>query len=150
MVIRLAFALVAASVCLSSVFAQSALLPSTVAMRDMSQALYRDLQRMTRGEDPFNQAKAEAAMAKLIDVGGKLAAAFPESSKGKTSPETRYSASPKVWTSKAEFNAQIEKFNKVLQDNRGKVQSLDELKAAYPAINDTCNGCHEGFRLRRS
>lgn len=150
MVIRLAFAVVAASVCLSSGFAQSALLPSTVAMRDMSQALYRDLLRMTRGEDPFDRAKADAAMAKLIEVAGKLTAAFPESSKGKTSPQTRYSASPKVWTSKAEFSAQIEKLNRTLQDNRGKVQSLDGLKAAYTAINDTCNGCHEGFRLRRN
>ena len=49
-----------------------------------------------------------------------------------------------------EFNAEIAKMIKAIEDNRGKVTSLEGLKAAYPAVNAACNSCHETFRLRKS
>jgi cytochrome c556 len=150
MIIRIALVATAAFACMTSATAQSSLLPSTTLMRSMGSALYRDMTRMARGEDPFDQAKAQAAISRLIEDSKKTAGAFPETSKGKVSPETRYSASPKVWEDKAGFNTQIDRLAKALQENSDKVKTLDGLKAANTAINAACNGCHEGFRVRRN
>ncbi len=129
--------------------AQTDLLASTVIMREQSQLLYRDLNNMVKGEAPFDAAKADDAFAKLIVTATKLAASFPESAKGKSSPNSRYSASPKVWEMTAEFKAEIDKLTKVLQDNRSKANTLEGLKAVYTPVNNSCNSCHEVFRLRK-
>jgi cytochrome c556 len=147
---RVVLAAAAAAVGASSVFAQSDLLPSTALMREQAQLLYRDLNGMVKGEAPYNQAKADEALTKLAATVAKIPAAFPESSKDKVSPNTRYSSSPKVWQNKVEFDVHVAKLSKALEESRSKVKNLDALKAAYPAINDACNACHQDFRLRRS
>ena len=120
-------------------------------MKDMSQPMYGVLNRMVKGEVPYDQAKASEALAKLADVAPKIPQAFPASSKGKTSPDTRYSASPKVWDNRADFEEYASNLAKTIADSRGKVAEFSkELKAAYPEINDACNGCHQDYRLRRS
>jgi cytochrome c556 len=118
-------------------------------MRQMANPMYRDLNGMVKGEMPFDEAKATQAINQLSEAGAKISTAFPESSKGKTSPETRYSASPKVWTDKADFDARAARLVKAIGDNKDKIKTLDGLKAAYPAINDACNACHQDYRLRR-
>jgi cytochrome c556 len=150
MLTRFVVALAGVAVAVTAVHAQSDVLPSTAVMRDMGQAFYRDLNNMVKGEAPYDQAKAAEAYAKLTAAAAKISASFPESSKGKTSANTRFSASPKVWEDKAAFDAAAAKLTKEIADNRGKVGTLDGLKAAYPAVSNACNACHEGFRLRRS
>ena len=150
MIIRTVLAATAVAIGLSSAVAQSDLLPSTKLMREQGQHLYRGLNLMAKGEVPYDQAKTDELFAKLIETASKIPAAFPESSKGKTPPDARYSASPKVWDNKAEFNARAAKLAKELQDNRAKAITLDGLKAAYTAVNAACNSCHDDFRLRKS
>jgi len=145
---RVLLAMAASSVCFVSAIAQTDLLPSTVLMREQSQALYRDLNTMAKGEAPYDKAKAEAALAKLKDTSSRIVAAFPESSKGKTSPNGRYSASPKVWDNKDDFAMRAANMAKAV--NGAKAGTLDELKSSYPAMNDACNACHETFRQRKS
>jgi cytochrome c556 len=140
----------AVAVGLTSAMGQADLLPSTKLMRDQGQALYRTLNSMVKGEAPFDAAKADEAFAKLIADANMISEAFPESSKGKSSPNSRYSASPKVWSNQAEFNEHAAKLKKVLQDNRAKAKTLDGLKEAYPAVNGACNSCHDDFRVRKS
>ena len=148
--VRIVLAVAAAAIGITAVSAQSNVLPGTVAMKDMSQPMYGVLNRMVKGEVPYDQAKASEALAKLADVAPKIPQAFPASSKGKTSPDTRYSASPKVWDNRADFEEYASNLAKTIADSRGKVTSLEGLKAAYPEINDACNGCHQDYRLRRS
>ena len=128
--------------------AQAGLLPSTVLMREQGQLAYRDLNGMVKGDAAFDKAKVEDLLAKLSTTSTKIPDAFPESSKGKKSAEPKYSSSPKVWEQAADFKAKGEKLKQVVDSYRGKIDTLDQLKAAYPAINNSCNSCHETYRLR--
>ena len=129
-------------------FAQSGVLPSTTLMGEQAQALYRELNGMVKGASPYDKAKADAAIATLKDTSSRIPSAFPESSKGKKSPNSRYSASPKVWENPDAFKAKAAALSKVINDNADKVSTLDGLKASYPAINNACNSCHDDYRVR--
>jgi cytochrome c556 len=128
--------------------AQSGVLPGTTLMGEQAQALYRDLNGMVKGDSPYDKAKADAAIAKLKDTSARIPAAFPESSKGKKSPNARYMASPKVWENPDAFKAKAVALSKAIDDNAAKVGTLDGLKAAYPAISNACNSCHDEYRVR--
>ena len=98
--------------------------------------------RMTRGQDPFDPAKVNAAFDAWADKAQKLPTAFPDASKsGNTN------ALPKVWEDRVGFSAEIAKFQKDVADNRAKAAAnLDGLKGAFPAILNDCNSCHEKYR----
>ena len=128
--------------------AQSDVLPGTKLMGEQARVMYRDLNGMVKGEAPYDKAKADAAIAKLKDTSARLVAAFPDSSKGKKSPDARYMASPKIWENLDAFKAKAAALSKAIDDNASKVGTLDGLKAAYPAINSACNSCHEDYRVR--
>ena len=149
MIIRTVLVTAAAVIGLSSAVAQSDKLPSTKLMSEQSQYLYRGLNLMVKGETPYDQGKADELFGKLIETAAKIPAAFPESSKGHAPPDARYSASPKVWENKADFEAHAAKLAKTLHDNRSKAKTLDGLKAAYSEVNGACNSCHDTYRLRK-
>ena len=87
----------------------------------------------------------------LMGTARKIPSTFSDNLKGKSSPDSRYTASPKVWENKADLSTpHATKLIQALEDNRSKVQTLDGLKAAYPVINGACNGCHETYRVRKS
>jgi cytochrome c556 len=97
---------------------------------------------MVRGEEPFDVAKVNAAFAQWTETVQKLPGLFPEPPK--PGQETR--ALPKIWESKADFEAKIAAFGKAVSDNKDKAKTLDELKAAFPMISKACNDCHEPYR----
>jgi cytochrome c556 len=130
--------------------AQSSLLPSTELMRELATRLYRGLNEMVKQEAPFDAAAVERHMTALIAAAERIPTVFPDSSKGKMSANTRYSASPKVWANNQDFERHAVKLAEVLRGNREKAATLDGLKAVYSTINDTCNSCHETYRLRKS
>jgi len=138
----------AAAIFVTGAFAQSGVLPGTTLMGEQAQAMYRDLNSMVKGDSPYDKAKADAAIAKLKDTSARIPAAFPESSKGKKSPNARYTASPKIWENPDAFKAKAAVLSKAIGDSAGKVGTLDGLKAAYPVINSACNSCHEDYRVR--
>jgi cytochrome c556 len=138
----------AAVILVTGAYAQSDVLPSTALMGQQAQAMYGDLNGMVKGEAPYDKAKADAAIAKLKETAARIPAAFPERSKGKKSPNSRYTASPKVWETPDDFKAKVAAFSKAVDDNAAKVDTLDGLKAAYPTINGACNGCHDVYRVR--
>lgn len=150
MIVRIVLAGATLALGLTSVLAQSAVLPGTALMREQGQLAYRQLNGMVKGEIPYDKAKAEEAFDKLVDTSKKIPAAYPASSKGQSTADSRFSPSAKVWDNRADFEAHAAKLAKVIEDNRGKVGTLDGLKAVYPQLNDACNACHEGFRVRKS
>jgi cytochrome c556 len=98
--------------------------------------------RMTRGQDPFDPAKVNAAFDAWADKAQKLPTAFPEASRRGTT-----NALPKVWEDRAGFSAAIAKFQKDVADNRAKAAAnVDGLKEAFQAVLNDCNSCHEKFR----
>jgi len=97
--------------------------------------------RMTRGEDPFDAGKAQAALAQWAETAAKFPTLFPDSSRN---GETR--ALPSVWEKRAEFSAAAAKLAKDVADNRDKAGTLDGLKAAMAVIGKNCGDCHNTFR----
>lgn len=106
------------------------------AMRAIGQA-GGDPFRMTRGELPFAMAPVQAVLASIIENAPKFKAAFPNDSKSGTTDATE-----KVWTSRAEFNAIIDKW--VVDARAATVSIKDEatFKVEYPKLVATCGSCH--------
>ena len=150
MITRIVFAVAAAAIGATAVWAQSTALPSTTIMKELGQSAYGVLNRMVKGEIPYDQAKADEALAKMAAAAPKIPEAFPASSKGKSTPDSRFQASSKVWDTRSDFEEYAANLTKAITDNRGKVTSLDGLKAAYPALVENCDGCHKDYRLRKS
>jgi cytochrome c556 len=102
--------------------------------------------RMMRGQAPFDAAKVDAAFAQWTDTAQKLPSLFPDNSK--SGQKTR--AAPKIWTSKADFDAKAAALAKVVAENRDKAKgSLDGLRAAIPAVGNACDACHKDYRLAK-
>ena len=107
------------------------------------------LAAMVKGDKPYDQATVDASLAVLEETAKKLPTLFPESMKGLPSDDD-YSASPKIWENKADFDAHIATFAKAVADAKGKIKDADTLKASVPAIGKSCGGCHETFRVKNS
>ncbi|MBS0531774.1 MAG: cytochrome c [Proteobacteria bacterium] len=103
---------------------------------------------MVKGEKPYDQATVDASLAVLEETARKLPTLFPESMKGQPSDDD-YSASPKVWDNKADFDAHIATFTKAVADAKASIKNIDTLKAAVPALGKSCGGCHETFRIKK-
>ena len=98
--------------------------------------------RMVRGEEPFDAAKVNSAFTDWEDTAQKLPVLF--ASPSPAGADTR--ALPKIWDSKHDFDAKLEAFSKAVAENKDKAKSLDGLKIAFPAVNKVCVDCHETYR----
>ena len=102
--------------------------------------------QMAKGQTPFNAKAVDAAFTQWADTAKQLPDLFPANAK--TGGDNR--ASPKIWENKADFNAKIADFAKVVADNKAKaVASLDGLKAAVGAVGKSCGNCHDDYRLAK-
>ena len=102
---------------------------------------------MARGRVPFDAAKADAAFAQFVETAQKFGSLFPDNSKPKP-PLGDYSASLKIWENKADFNAKIAAFGKMAAENRPKVKTLDGLKTTLKPLGQSCDNCHEVYRVK--
>jgi cytochrome c556 len=102
----------------------------------------KNISQMVKGEAPFDAAKAAAAFTTWGENAQKLPGLF--ASPPPAGADTR--ALPKIWQSKADFDAKHDAFAKAAATGKGKTKSLDELKAAFPAVTKACGDCHEPYR----
>jgi len=65
-------------------------------MYNQGEYIYGTLNKMVRGDIPYDQAKVGEAFAKLKEIAPKLSALYIETAKGQT-PDADYYASEKVW-----------------------------------------------------
>lgn len=119
-------------------------------MKGNAQHAYVSLGRMIRGQDPYDQAKVDAATAQWIDTAQKMPALFPpDSNKGATADDN-YFASAKAFENKADLDAKFAKFGKEAAEFKTKVKSLDVLKTEWPIFNkNNCEGCHDDYRVKK-
>ena len=101
---------------------------------------------MSKGEAPFDMSKAQAIFAAYANAADKMPSLFPENSK--TGGDT--AAHPKIWESKADFDAKMKKFGDDAKAAQAKVKDLDSFKATYAEVMRNCGGCHETYRVKKS
>jgi cytochrome c556 len=118
-------------------------------MKDKSQN-YGALNRMAKGENPYDQAKVDAAFAKLSEDAPKISSVFSQNTAGQSAPDSRFTPSPKIWQNKADFDARVAKFVKEIGDAKAKAKSVDDLKAVLPGVSQNCTNCHNEYRVRKS
>lgn len=101
---------------------------------------------MIRGKIPFDLAKAREMFAAFLDAANKMPNLFPENSKagGDTS------ASPEIWVHMDDVKA---RFAKLAADSKAALETVkdrESFAAAYRNVNQTCDGCHEHYRVKKS
>ncbi|OKO90142.1 cytochrome C555 [Bradyrhizobium sp. NAS80.1] len=116
-------------------------------MRSQAKSLYTVIQKMTKGEIPYNQKAVDEALTNLEADVAKIAKTFEVNPKQDV-VDSNYGASQKVWQNKANFDSKIPPVQKAIADVKGKVKNLASLKAAYTSINDRCTDCHETYRVK--
>ncbi|MDA9519341.1 cytochrome C555 [Bradyrhizobium sp. CCBAU 11434] len=116
-------------------------------MRSQAKSMYGVILKMTKGEIPYDQKAADAAIASLEADVAKIAKTFEVNPKQDV-VNANYGSSPKVWQNKADFDSKIPPVQKAIADVKGKIKDVASLKAAYAAMNDRCNDCHETYRLK--
>lgn len=145
---RLFITVTALAAVTTAAFAQADLVAARKAiMGENGKHMYRALPDMVKGATPYSQAAVDAAFAQLADANQKLPALFVASTKD-VPPSGRYGLSPKAWDNKADFDAKLANYAKVVAAEKTKVKDVDTLKAAHAAINETCNSCHDSYRTR--
>jgi len=102
----------------------------------------KNVTQMVKGEAPFDAAKA----AEAFTAWGKNAQQIPAlfASPPPAGADTR--ALPKIWENKADFEAKAAALKKAADDGVGKTNSVDQLKASFPAVSKACGDCHEPYR----
>jgi cytochrome c556 len=135
-------AMAAVTLGVTAVMAQSDPLSQRKALMKGNLEGALNLNKMIRGENPFDLAKVDAAFAQWTETAQKLPTLFPEP----PIPGQETRALPKIWENKTDFEAKIAFFTKAVADNKDKAKTLDELKAAFPNVNNACNNCHETYR----
>jgi len=116
-------------------------------MKTLAKNLYGVFGRINRGQSPYDQASVDTALAQLEERVGKISSVFATNPKEDVAGAD-YGSSQKVWQNKADFDSKILPVSKAIADAKGKIKDADGLKAAYAAINDRCNDCHETYRVK--
>ena len=141
--IVLAVAVVAFGV--TAVVAQSDPIAARKALMKENGNQARVAREMIEGKQPFDLAKAKAALANFAAVSEKGKNLWPDSSK---SGET--DSLPPVWENKADFLAKLAKLSSDAKAQEANVKDVDSLKAAMGEIGKNCGGCHNTYRKKQS
>ena len=115
-------------------------------MGGIAKSYYGVLARMNRGQAPYDQAAATAALNLVAAESQKVATVFTPNVMPAT--QSDYDASPKIWQNKADFDAKAAAFVKAVADNKDTVKNLDTFKVAFQNISKACDACHETYRVK--
>jgi cytochrome c556 len=116
-------------------------------MKTQGKSMYGVMLKMVKGEIPYDQAAATAAITELEAQVPKIPTVFTPNPKEDVANAT-YGSSQKIWQSKADFDAKVPPVAKTLADVKGTVKDVASLKVAFDAIQAKCTDCHETFRVK--
>jgi cytochrome c556 len=129
----------------TSAVAQDAIATRKQLMKDNGQQA-RAGAAMVKGDAPFDLAKAQAVLAAYADSAAKMDSLFPPGSQ--TGGET--TAAPRIWESKADFDAKMKKFGDEAKAAAVATKDLDSFRTNFGAVMRNCGGCHETYRIKKS
>lgn len=116
-------------------------------MKALAKDFYGVLLRTARGQSPYDQAAVDTALVQIEQNVGKIASVFTPNPKMHL-PDAQYSASPKVWENKADFDSKIPVVLTAVTGAKGKIKDAASAKMAFDDINAKCNGCHDTYQLK--
>lgn len=103
--------------------------------------------KMVKGEATFDSAAALAAYVGMGEASRGFGELFPEGSEtgGKTT------ASPKIWSDRAGFNAKGQAFGNDLLAavNGGAPTDIAALKVSFGTVAKNCKACHTDYRVKK-
>ena len=102
--------------------------------------------QMTKGEIPFDAAKAKEILAVYANAADKMHNYFPENSK--TGGET--TAAPTIWQNQADFRKRFDDWAAEIQRASAQTNDLESFRAAFGNVTKACGGCHETYRIKKS
>ena len=106
-------------------------------------AFYGVARRMLEGEIPFNPVVAQSVLRTNDAVAHSFGDYFPE---GSDQGDTR--ASPAIWEEMEEFQQYLAEFRaEALEAREADPQTLEEFRVAIEGLGETCQQCHDEFRL---
>jgi cytochrome c556 len=127
-------------------FAQSDPIAARKALMKQMGGASGDMTKMIKGEMPFDLAKVQAGLKTFADDAKRAPTLFPDTSK--TGGDT--AALPKVWETKADFEAKFAKLSKDATEAAAKIKDEASFKTVYPEVSKNCGGCHQDYRARKS
>jgi cytochrome c556 len=145
---RLLFAGIAAAVAIASTAAVALTDDPITTRKKLMQAngavFYGMAQGLLKGEIPFDPVLAASVIRTSNAVAYSFGDYFPE---GSDQGDTR--ASPKIWEEMAEFQQYLADFQKATDAAReADPKTLEAFQTAVNEIGQTCQQCHEEFRLK--
>ena len=105
----------------------------------------KDVGGMLKGDVKFDLATVQAALKVYVDTAAKAPALFPDTSK--TGHDTE--ALPKVWETKADFDAKFVQFGKDATAAMASITDEASFKANMGPVLKNCGGCHETYRVKK-
>jgi cytochrome c556 len=102
--------------------------------------------QISRGEIPFDAAKAKEVFVTIETGAKRIPTLFPENSK--TGGDT--AADPKIWTNMSDFQSLAAKIGADAQKAAASADSLEAFKAAFGEVTKDCGACHQTYRLKKS
>ncbi|MGZ5855551.1 MAG: c-type cytochrome, partial [Xanthobacteraceae bacterium] len=114
-------------------------------MESNAKQFYGVLGRMQRGQIPYEQAKVDAALGAIAADTARYAPAFATNAMPAT--QSDYDASPKIWQNKADFDAKVASYVKVVNENQKAAKDIETLKVVFKNVGTACDACHENYRV---
>lgn len=105
------------------------------------------LAKMAKGEAPFDADAAHLALRTLYERSADIPALFPAGTESGGDTE----AGPAIWSNPSGFAEKAEAMNAAAATLIATpIENVDGVRAAIGALGPTCQGCHEGFRVKKS
>lgn len=102
---------------------------------------------MAKGEAEFDARAANLAVRTLYNGSAAIPALFPAGTESGGETE----ALPAIWSDAAGFAEKAQAMNAAAaQLIATPIEDLDGVRAAVGALGQTCQGCHETFRMKKS
>jgi cytochrome c556 len=102
--------------------------------------------QMSKGEAPFDLAKAKGVFDTFEDAAKRMPGLFPDHTK--TGGDT--AALPRVWENMPDFRARFAKFEREADAAGQATRDLATFQAQFTEVAKNCGGCHETYRARRN
>ena len=108
-------------------------------------AATRDPGQMLQGRQAFDLAKVKASLQLYVASAQRMPGLYPAG----TEQGGDTSASPKVWQTKADFDARFAQWGAASQAALAAITDEASFKAEFPKIVQACGACHEVYREKK-